>query len=361
MNENKKEIIFTIPNPVMDEKEKNIIDSYTKKYEKMISPGIVKKLLEDVGGRIKPAVPKKVIEQYKTIEKDMTEAELYKSMMKVLADGFAVVEKNAAKYAINSELIVKNINKIEPSVTEIDEICLARSYNIRKILEKNNMVDLGVAFVEGAVTGFFGFLGLPFNIVLSFFIYFRAVQSIAMYYGYNVKDDPDELAFASDVLMMAFSPSTDKGMGTLSEVIGKMLTMTKATVLKDSLGKNTLGIMAKNGGIELLYVQIRALAHKSAQKALEKAGKNQLERTIFTDLFKQLGKRLPMETAKKSVPVVGSLIGAIFDTSYMNKVLSFAEVCYHKRFLIEKQQRINELINPNFKKEIAIDIDNFEE
>lgn len=361
MEENKKETIYIMPNPIIDEKETKIIDLYAKKYEKMISPGMVEGLLEGIAGKIKPVIPKKLLKQYNNMGKNITEAELYTSMMSVISDGFKIVEEHSAKYAINPGFIIKSINKVEPSITSIDELCLARSYNIRKILTQNNIFDLGVAFVEGAATGFFGFLGLPFNLVLSFFIYFRAVQSIAMYYGYNVKDDPSELAIASNVFMMAFSPTVDKGTGTLSEVIAKTLTMTKATVLKDSLRKNTLGIMAENGGIELIYVQIRALGHKAAKNALDKAGKKGLEKTIFADILQQLGKRLPKEVAKKSIPIVGSVIGAIFDTSYMNKVLNFAEVYYHKRFLIEKQERINEIINPDFKKEIAIDIDKFEE
>lgn len=41
--------------------------------------------------------------------------------------------------------------------------------------------------IEGGGTGAFGFWGLPFNLVLSTFLYFRAVQSIAMFYGYDVK------------------------------------------------------------------------------------------------------------------------------------------------------------------------------
>ena len=40
---------------------------------------------------------------------------------------------------------------------------------------------------------------------------------------------------------------------------------------------------------------------------------------------------------------MGALIGALFDVAQMNKVLEYADVFYNKRFLIEKEVRINML------------------
>ena len=76
-------------------------------------------------------------------------------------------------------------------------------------MNKYRKHDLTVALVEGAATGVFGFAGLPFNIVLSTFLYFRAVQSIAMFYGYDIKNDPTELIIAGDVFMNALSPQSN--------------------------------------------------------------------------------------------------------------------------------------------------------
>jgi len=62
-----------------------------------------------------------------------------------------------------------------------------------------------MAFAEGGATGYFGFAGLPLNLVLSMFLYYRAVQSIAMFYGYDVKHDSAELVIAGEVFMSALS------------------------------------------------------------------------------------------------------------------------------------------------------------
>ncbi len=55
------------------------------------------------------------------------------------------------------------------------------------------------------------------------------------------------------------------------------------------------------------------------------------------------------------MPVVGAVIGALFDTVQMSTVLEYADVFYHKRFLLEKEVRINLLLEP--VDEIIIDVE----
>ena len=86
---------------------------------------------------------------------------------------------------------------------------------------------------------------------------------------------------------------------------------------------------------------MRALAHKSAKKALEKAGKKGLEKSIIKDEFEQIGRKLALKTVQRSVPVISGVIGACFDTAQMNKVLEYADVFYNKRYILEKQYRID--------------------
>ena len=121
---------------------------------------------------------------------------------------------------------------------------------------------MGLALIEGGVTGAFGFTGLPFNLVLSTFIYYRAVQSIAMYYGYDVKNDSAELIIASDVFMNALSPKS-KGSNEITDIIGKIMLMTELTAIKQT-AKKSWSDMAARGGLSLLITQMRALANKAA-------------------------------------------------------------------------------------------------
>ena len=200
------------------------------------------------------------------------------------------------------------------------------------------------AFMEGAGTGAAGFWGLPFNLVLSTFLYYRAVQSVAMFYGYNIKDDPDELIIASEVFSAALNP-TQKGTQTeLGGTITKILMVSELQTVRQ-LASKSWQEMAEHGGIALLITQMRALANASARKALAKAGEKGLENSLFTNTFKQLGAKLTHKNVKRIIPYVSGVIGALVDSSQMSKVIEYADIFYHKRFLIEKGTRINYLVN----------------
>lgn len=66
---------------------------------------------------------------------------------------------------------------------------------------------------------------------------------------------------------------------------------------------------------------------------------------MFRGLFEHVGKRLTQKSIDRAVPVVGGVIGALFDTGQMQKILEFADLFYHKRFLVEKAVRIEELVD----------------
>ena len=188
------------------------------------------------------------------------------------------------------------------------------------------------------MTGAMGFWGLPFNIVLITFLFYRAVQSIAMYYGYDVKNDSSELIIASEVFINSLSPASSD-LNEMSGMIGKVMLISKATAVGQGVKKGWTE-MASRGGVELLLTQMRALAHKSPQKALENVGAKGLEKSIFKDIFEQIGKRLTQKAIAKSVPLVSGVIGALFDSAQMKKVLEYADVFYNKRYLLEKEDRI---------------------
>ena len=67
----------------------------------------------------------------------------------------------------------------------------------------------------------------------------------------------------------------------------------------------------------------------------------------FKDVFSQVGKKLTQKTIAKSIPVISGVIGALFDSAQMQQVLEYADVFYNKRFLLEKEQRINMLVGNN--------------
>lgn len=349
--------IYEKPNPIIDKKEERILDEYDKKYKKLIEPSKMGKNIKKLGKEVKNIIPYSFIKKYDDSIKIFNNNKLYLEVMESVASGFNRIEEIASKYTINEEYIVKQINKVDSTISSIDEICFTRSYNIKKAISSEKIISLAFAFTEGGITGFFGLAGIPFNMALSFFIYFRAVQAIAMYYGYDVKNDDSELKIASQVLINSFSPIQEGQDNSMQQMVNKFMIMSQVSALKDGLKKKSYEQMAKSGGIQLIYVQLKALASSAAKKALNKAGKKGLERTIFTEALEQIFKNISKKAAGKMVPVIGAGISALMDVTTMNKVIEFSEIFYHKRFIMEKEMRISELMDINVEDEVAIDVD----
>jgi hypothetical protein len=322
---------------VLNDRELHDLDTLTKRYEKLTKPGPLIK----VGKRIGEAVPAKVKEFVSGVGDAITEQQLYEEAMKIVATGFKVLEEQAARVTINERAVVKRVNEVvdDQEIKTLQEVCRARSYDVAKIVNAERIPNLGLAFAEGAATGFPGFAGIPFNIVLSTFCYYRAVQSIAMLYGFDVKNDPEELVISSEVFSIAMSPTTGAS-SEMGNVIGKIMLISEIEVVKQTVKKGWAA-MASHGGSALFLAQLRALANGAAKKALEKAGKEGLENAMFRSVLEQLGKRLSQKAIQRAVPFVSAIIGALFDTAQMNKVLDFADIFYQKRFILEKEERIN--------------------
>lgn len=283
MAENKS---ILLPSPIIDAKEDSSLKKLTERYDMLVQPGAISKM----GNKAASLIPQPVKQVGKVAKNTIAEQELFIQCMKVVADGFGILEKQAARLAVPENTIIKRINETSQwsEIDSVDAICLARGYDISKIVRGYKTQDRILALLEGGATGTFGFAGLPFNIVLSTFLYYRAVQSIALHYGYDIKNDASELVIASDVFMSALSPES-KGMNEVTELIGKIMVMTEITTVKQ-VSKKTWEEMASRGGITLLICQMRALANKAAKNALEKAGQKGLEESLFKGVFEQIGK-----------------------------------------------------------------------
>lgn len=327
---------YILPAPVIDAREKQAIKALVARYSQMQNPNLISK----AGKKLSGVVPKCVKNLTENVTESISEAELYQQAMNVIGEGFKIIEEQAARFSISEETIIKEVNGIvsDNEITKLDEICLARSYDLARLVNQYKSRDLIVVAVEGGATGVFGFAGLPFNLVFSTFLFYRAVQSIAMFYGYDVKNDTSELIIASEVFVGALSPQRSDG-SELGNLIGRIMLIGELTTVKRT-SRKTWEAMASQGGLALLLTQMRALAHKSAKTALEKAGQKGLENSIFRRVFQQIGSRLTKKTIQKAIPFVSAAIGACFDTAQMHTVLEFADVFYQKRYLAEKEIRI---------------------
>lgn len=333
---------FAQPAPIIDQKELASLDLLTERYSKLTEPSKIAKLGEKAG----QLVPQVIKELGHDISLSISEQELYAQMMSVVATGFKAIEEQAAKFSISEKQILNKVNQsaADYAITSLNEICLVRSYDLQKAVSKYKGQDTLTAAIEGGGTGALGFWGLPFNLVFSTFLYFRAVQSIAMFYGYDVKNDSAELVIASEVFTNALSPANNDITNEAANIIAKIMVMSQAEVVKQT-AKKTWTEMAARGGIPLLLTQMRALAHKAAKKALEKAGAKGLENNLFREALEQIGRKLTLNAIGKSVFVFSAVFGALVDTAQMKRVLEFADIFYQKRFILEKENRVLNLMN----------------
>jgi len=327
--------------PVLDSRELELIKKLTEDYKKFSSQGPISKATKKFSRGIDKITPEKLKNLVSANLDAIAEIEFLKFVFRHASKGFEKLSEAGLKSTLSHKRIVKVLRDNGCKIEQFENICLLRSYKIEPIVFKQKNWDLLAAFAEGAATGAPGFPGIPFNLVLSFLLFFRAVQRTALFYGYDVKNDPREMAFASDTTMFCLAPNIDTGTETLGGLIGKMMFAANVSALKQALGSKTYTQMAKKGGGELLYVQIRALANKAAKKALKGAGKEGLELGVFRNLMEQIAKRLPKEVGKRSIPLVAAIVGGLSDTYYMNRILDGSNLIYHKRFLLEKVHRVN--------------------
>lgn len=333
---------YIIPCPSVNQKETDSLLALNARFEKLCEPKPLAKLAKKVS-KVIPAQAKDVASH---IGETITDQELYKLIMEKLTASFKDVQELAAKYTVPRSKIIKKIDRIVPEndISDPSEFCLARSYDISRLVSKFRDGGMVTAMTEGAATGALGFAGLPFNIILCTFICFRAVQTVATYYGYDVKNDPAELVIATEVFTSALSPSTANS-DEATDLVGKIMAFAEIGALKGVLAK-PYAEMAAQGGIALLIVQLRALANAAAKKGLEQAGKKGLEESLFRGVFAQIGKSLSKKAVGRLIPGVSAAIGAAFDISQYKTVITYADIFYNKRFLVEKEQNIEKLIGP---------------
>lgn len=346
--------VNVVPNPVINDEEIKEIEILKERYEKLMEPNILVK----ASAKALEHVPDKVKVIGKNAGKVISQQDLIKQAFEYAATGFKILEGTAAKITVSEKAIIKKLNdeRKTDEITCLEEICLARSYEISKLVNSYRTSNVLIATVEGAGTGALGFMGLVPNFVLSTFLYFRAVQSVAMHYGYDVKNSATEMEIASAVFMNALNPKQDISNNELTAMVGKFMVFTETTAVRQ-LSNKSWQAMIEHGGLGLMMAQIRALANKAAQSALQKAGKKGLEQSVFKGILEQVGRKMTLKTSSRTMPVIGGVFGAFFDTAQMQKIINYADIFYNKRFLEEKAARINALVNPEESIEnVIIDI-----
>ena len=326
------------PDPILDSRERALLIDLQIEFEKFTKPGPVKQGISYLQKLLGEIIPNKVKAEVANAGDTALEFQWIKTALEFAEKGFQELQEQTARLTISKQAVINQLVKRGAKISEFNEICLLRSYDIEAVVEARTYQNYLLAFSEGAATGAPGFVGIPFNFVLSFFIFFRATQSIALHYGFDVKEDPRELQIAAEVTMQSLAKNFTGG--GLQGMLGKMMLAANLSSLRQSLTTRTYAEMARRGGSELLYVKIRALANRAAAKALEKTGQEGIEAGIFKAVLEQLAKQLPKRAGKSAIPALSALFVALTDTALMRRVLRGAKLIYHKRFLLEKEHRV---------------------
>ena len=99
-----KEKEYKIPRPIISKNE-NALQQVNNRYKKLTTPGFIAK----TGKKVEKVVPSKVKKMASDAKEEYNRSGVVFSVcMKIVADGFDVLEKQAAKTAISEKSIVKS-------------------------------------------------------------------------------------------------------------------------------------------------------------------------------------------------------------------------------------------------------------
>jgi hypothetical protein len=329
----------TRPRPLLDARERALVAQLAEAYQEFTKPGRLRSSLEHVHKLLSVIAPKKLVTLGRDAIDAAMETRLVMLALKHAAAGFGHLSRQTSRLTLSHEGVLRAVRSAGHRINSFEEICAMRSYHLASSLNRRAWKERLAALFEGIATGAPGAWGIPFNLALSFLLYFRAAQVTALYFGYDIRNDPAELEFASEVTLRSLARNADEEAETLGGLISKMMLAGELTAISQGLSK-TYAEMASRGGGQLFYVQVRALANKAAKKAVQASGKEGFEAGVFRNLLEQVGKQLPKESGKKAVPLLGAVIGGGFDSWMMHRVLKGSALIYHKRFLHEKQERV---------------------
>lgn len=165
---------------------------------------------------------------------------------------------------------------------------------------------LGYAIGEGGVLGIAGWPGLIADVPLLLMISLRLVQHVAICYSYDVAPEA-ERQYSRYVLLAGAAGDRDARHVALQEV--KRLEDLLLRVSRKTLDA--------------------AAAREEVGRVAALASAHQLSRTLAT----QLAKRKALEM----IPLLGALVGASFNASFVNDVGEAAYMSYRRRWIAERR------------------------
>jgi hypothetical protein len=308
---------------ILDSKEEKALLELDKRYQKFIEPSIMNKGAEQlkiIGDKV---IPDQISDYVKKGTSIISEADIWKKVMDMATGGFMVLQGVSAKYSIDDKKILNQMKNIDSEIDSLEKIYRMRSYDIHKILTSNDWKIYLPNAAQAGVCGATGIAGLAANIVLGTFIQFRTVQLIAMHYGYDVKNNQDEMDYAGSVLMQIMMKGQVCEGDQYGEMIAKMMAQAELNSLRQALKSKSHKQLIESGGAQLLYVQLRAITNKAAEKAMNGAGVSGIENKALKRILEELSKRMGKQNAAKAIPGLSAVLSVCIDSYQINKIMKF--------------------------------------
>lgn len=211
--------------------------------------------------------------------------------------GIVELLNDGASWSVRTDAILKEFRGDGHTVDMLPDIHQLSLEDVDKTVGLLAMKYKGMAFAEGGAAGATGAIGIAVDIPLLVGMALRAVNEYATYYGFDLSIQ-GERAFAMSILSAASSPSQGVKQVALAE-------LTRLSVM-----------IAKRKTWEELQRLISVQVMKKIAQAL--------------------GIRLTKGKLAQVVPVVGSLVGAGYNSWYLAQVTETAYLMYRERFLIER-------------------------
>ena len=321
----------------LDRKEEKALKYLNEEYKKFVEPNKFDNAIVKVKETGEKYCPQKMKDYFSSIGDSINEADIWNKAMEMATSGFTELQKISARYSIDENKIIESMKKINHEVHTFDDFCKLKSYEIEKVVISKDFATHMQNIVQAGSTGALGMAGLPFNIVLSTFIQFRTVQQVALHYGYDVINEQKEMEFAGDVLTTILSKGKAVNAEGYGELITKMMVQAELSSLKKALTSKTMTQMASEGGLKLVYVQIRAIGHAAAKKALNKSAKKEIENNVVRKILESFSRKMTVKTTSGSIWGLSAILNILFDTHQISRVIKMSNVIYQKRFLIDVQ------------------------
>lgn len=252
---------------------------------------VLKTTANPVSKKIKPITDSKVI------------SGIQNAIQVAIAGAFQFTHYNI-KYTYTKDYILKAL-KIKSSQKLHDFNADEIEKHVRKVANQNKIAST----LEGFSLGMGGLESTLVEIPIFFSLIARVQQQICACYGY----DP-ESEFEQSFMLKALSFSDVIMVGSKSELLLEL------NALKVAIKRHT-------------YKQLNEMGGKYTIPQIAK------------NFAKQQGKSLSKKKMTQAIPIVGGLIGALFNYGYINRVINVTNNLYKKRFIEDKKAIFSEDVN----------------